>query len=417
MSQVSKTLFGQLGALPADPILGLSTAFAAETNPNKIDLGVGIYRDEAGRTPVMAAVLEAEKRLLHSESSKAYMVPAGDEAFNSGIRDLLLGKDHAVLSQARVNSIQTPGGCGALRIGAELIKRGNSASRVWVSDPTWANHLLLLGSAGLAIEKYPYYDYEGHRIDFDAMLSALQHVEAGDVVLLHGCCHNPSGVDLNLEQWQKLTELALEKRFTPFIDVAYQGLATGLEEDAAGWRLMSSRVPEMLIAGSCSKNFGLYRERTGVLCVQAESERQAQAAKSQALSITRQSYSMPPSHGALIAGMILGDESLYAQWTSELSEMRRRIVAMREMLVEHLGDGRGDRNFDFIRSEFGMFSFLGIGPELVVRLREEFGIYMVDSTRINVAGLNRSNIEYFTESLSALLCQSRYCRLNNSGFI
>ena len=406
MGRVSKTLFGQLTALPADPILSLSTAFAAETNPNKIDLGVGIYRDEAGRTPVMAAVLEAEERLLHSEGSKAYMVPAGDEAFNSGIRDLLLGKDHAVLSQARVNSIQTPGGCGALRIGAELIKRGNSASRVWVSDPTWANHLPLLGSAGLAIEKYPYYDYEGRRIDFDAMLSALQQVEAGDVVLLHGCCHNPSGADLNLEQWQKLTELALEKRFTPFIDVAYQGLAIGLEEDAAGWRLMSSKVPEMLIASSCSKNFGLYRERTGVLCVQAESKRQAQAIKSQVLSIARQSYSMPPSHGALIAGMILGDESLYAQWTSELSEMRRRIVAMREVLVERLGDGCSDRNFDFIRSEFGMFSFLGIGSEQVVRLREEFGIYMVDSTRINVAGLNRSNIEYFTESLSALLCQS-----------
>ena len=406
MGRVSKTLFGQLTALPADPILSLSTAFAAETNPNKIDLGVGIYRDEAGRTPVMAAVLEAEERLLHSEGSKAYMVPAGDEAFNSGIRDLLLGKDHAVLSQARVNSIQTPGGCGALRIGAELIKRGNSASRVWVSDPTWANHLPLLGSAGLAIEKYLYYDYEGRRIDFDAMLSALQQVEAGDVVLLHGCCHNPSGADLNLEQWQKLTELALEKRFTPFIDVAYQGLAIGLEEDAAGWRLMSSKVPEMLIASSCSKNFGLYRERTGVLCVQAESKRQAQAIKSQVLSIARQSYSMPPSHGALIAGMILGDESLYAQWTSELSEMRRRIVAMREVLVERLGDGCSDRNFDFIRSEFGMFSFLGIGSEQVVRLREEFGIYMVDSTRINVAGLNRSNIEYFTESLSALLCQS-----------
>ena len=298
-----------------------------------------------------------------------------------------------------------------------MIKRGNSASRVWVSDPTWANHLPLLGSAGLAIEKYPYYDYEGRRIDFDAMLSALQQVEAGDVVLLHGCCHNPSGADLNLEQWQKLTELALEKRFTPFIDVAYQGLAIGLEEDAAGWRLMSSKVPEMLIASSCSKNFGLYRERTGVLCVQAESKRQARAIKSQVLSIARQSYSMPPSHGALIAGMILGDESLYAQWTSELSEMRRRIVAMREVLVERLGDGRSDRNFDFIRSEFGMFSFLGIGSEQVVRLREEFGIYMVDSTRINVAGLNRSNIEYFTESLSALLCQSRYCRLDNSGFI
>lgn len=396
-------MFDELEALPADPILGLSVAYAAESNPNKIDLGVGVYRDEVGQTPVMQAVLEAESRLLECEGTKSYMAPAGDDSFNSGMLKLLLGDEHPALLQSRACSVQTPGGCGALRIGAELFKRGNPACRVWVSDPTWGNHLPLLGSAGLTIETYPYYDYDGHRLDFEAMLSALQQVKAGDVVLLHGCCHNPSGADLSLEQWQQLTELALHKQFVPFVDVAYQGLATGIEEDAAGWRWMASKAPEMLVASSCSKNFGLYRERTGALCILAKSESDALAAKSQALSIARQSYSMSPSHGALVAGMIMADESLYAKWESELSHMRKRISAMREILSERLTESAGGGRFDFIRDEFGMFSFLGISPQQVMRLRADYGIYMIDSARINVAGLNNNNIDYFAESVVAVI--------------
>jgi aspartate/tyrosine/aromatic aminotransferase len=268
---------------------------------------------------------------------------------------------------------------------------------VWVSDPTWANHVPLLGGAGLTLETYPYYDLAGHRLDFDAMMACLQDAGAGDVVLLHGCCHNPCGADLGIEQWRAVTELAQDKGFTPFVDVAYQGLGAGLEADAAGLRYMAERVPEMLIASSCSKNFGLYRERTGALLLLAESGNAAAAGKSQALSAARQSYSMPPSHGALIVGEILGDTALRADWATELEQMRSRIVQMREALVEQLG---GD--FAFIAREFGMFSFLGITAEQLVRLREEFGIYMVDSTRINLAGLNSRNLPYFVNAIRSV---------------
>jgi aspartate aminotransferase len=386
-----------LEVLPADPILGLIAAFAQDDNPDKIDLGVGVYQDDAGHTPVMGAVLEAEARLLQTEGSKSYLPPAGDAAFNTGIQQLLLGDDCSTRFGGRMASIQTPGGCGALRIGAEVIHRSNPGGRVWVSDPTWPNHLPLLGGAGLTFETYPYYDFARHQLDFDAMMVCLQQARADDVVLLHGCCHNPSGADLKLEQWQAVTGLALEKGFTPFVDVAYQGLGAGLEEDAAGWRWLAERVPEIFIASSCSKNFGLYRERTGALVLLAGSERAAAAGKSQALNAARQIYSMPPSHGALAVGLILDDPALRDTWLTELEQMRARIVQMRHALVEQLGD-----DFTFIREEFGMFSFLGISPEQVMRLREEYGIYMVESTRINLAGLNTGNLAYFVEAIRAV---------------
>ena len=387
-----------LEVLPPDPILGLIGAFARDENPQKIDLGVGVYQDDSGRTPVMQAVLNAEAALLDSEGSKSYLPPAGDAAFNEGIQQLLLGGDCADRYGARLTSIQTPGGCGALRIGAEVIQRSDAGSRVWVSDPTWPNHMALLSGAGLAVETYAYYDFAGHRLDFDRLAAQLSEAAPGDVVLLHGCCHNPSGADLNLEQWQAVTDLVIEKGLVPFVDVAYQGLGAGLEEDAAGWRSMAQRVPEMLIASSCSKNFGLYRERTGALVLLANSEQSAVAGKSQALSAARQSYSMPPSHGALAAGLILHDQALRNAWELELEQMRVRIVRMREALVEQLGS-----DFAFIRSEYGMFSFLGISPQQVERLRKDYGIYMVDSTRINLAGLNAGNLDYFAEAMRAVL--------------
>ncbi len=386
-----------LEVLPPDPILGLMVAFAQDENPDKIDLGVGVYQDDAGRTPVMRAVLDAEARLLNSEGSKSYLPPAGDPAFNAGMQQLLLGEDSASRFGGRLASIQTPGGCGALRIGAEVIQRSNAGARVWVSDPTWANHMPLLGGAGLAFETYPYYDIVGHRLDFDAMMNRLQGASAGDVVLLHGCCHNPCGADLSLAQWQAVTELALRKGFTPFVDVAYQGLGAGLEADAAGLRYMADRVPEMFIASSCSKNFGLYRERTGALLLLAETGQGAAAGKSQALSAARQSYSMPPSHGALIVGEILGDSGLRTTWMTELEGMRSRIVQMRQALVEQLGS-----DFAFIAGEFGMFSFLGITAEQLTRLRETYGIYMVGSTRINLAGLNSGNLPYFVSAMRSV---------------
>lgn len=388
----------KLAALPEDPLLGLITAFARDTNPNKIDLGVGVYQDESGRTPVMQAVLAAEARLLETEGSKAYLPPVGDAAFNSGMRRLLLGTDCEQRLGPRLASVQTPGGCGALCIGAEVIHRSSPDARVWVSDPTWPNHVPLLGSVGLQLENYPYYDYARHRLDFDAMIDSLRQASAGDVILLHGCCHNPSGADLNMEQWQAVTDLVLERGLIPFVDVAYQGLGAGLDEDAAGVRWMAERVPEMLIAASCSKNFGLYRERTGALMLLGKSEDVTRAAESQALNAARQTYSMAPSHGALIVGMILQDAALERGWRQELDQMRGRISGMREAVVERLGN-----DFAFIREEFGMFSFLGITQEQLRRLREEYGIYMAGSTRINVAGLTPGNIDYFARAMGEVL--------------
>ncbi|MBN7795285.1 aromatic amino acid transaminase [Parahaliea mediterranea] len=387
-----------LEVLPPDPLLGLMAAFAQDPNPQKIDLGVGIYQDNTGQTPVMGAVLEAEARLLASEGSKRYLPPAGDPAFTSGMLALVLGEGAAGQFGERVRVVQTPGGCGALRIGAEVIARSRPGARVWVSDPTWPNHVPLLGGAGLQLQTYPYYDFAHHRLDFDAMFAALGEATAGDVVLLHGCCHNPSGADLSLQQWQVLTELCEQKGFTPMVDVAYQGLGQGLEADAAGWRWMAERVPEILIASSCSKNFGLYRERTGALLAVARDGRAAQAVHSQALSAARQIYSMPPSHGALAAGMILQDADLGDTWRHELAQMRERIASVRRGVAQSLGS-----DFQFIVREAGMFSFLGIRAEQVKRLREEFGIYMAESTRINLAGLNDGNLEYFCTAMNTVL--------------
>ncbi|MFK8019872.1 MAG: aromatic amino acid transaminase [Pseudomonadales bacterium] len=395
-------MLDQLEAIPADPILGLSAAYQKDPNPKKIDLGVGVYKDETGVTPIMTAVSRATERLMETETSKSYLPQAGVANFNTGMLELNLGADHPALLSGRADSVQAPGGCGALRIGAEVLNRSKAGAKVWLSDPSWPNHYPLLEGAGLELQMYPYYNAAEHTIDFDAMLQSLQQATAGDVVLLHGCCHNPCGADLSFEQWQALTELANEKGFTPFVDAAYQGLAKGLDEDAAGWRWMAANVPEILIASSCSKNFGLYRERTGALIVITRTAEQTSVVKSQAMNAARQIYSMPPSHGGALAGVILADKELRAIWETELGEMRDRINAMRAELVERLAVA-GHENFAFIQDQFGMFSFLGISSEQVQALRDDYAIYMVGSTRMNVAGLTPDNIEYFANSLIAVL--------------
>ncbi|MGI9295277.1 MAG: aromatic amino acid transaminase, partial [Pseudomonadales bacterium] len=329
-------MFEDLQNLPEDPILGLMAAFRADPNPNKIDLGVGVYRNDAGATPVLRAVKEAERRLEASEDTKAYLPQMGDPTFNRTIVELLFGADHVAVTEQRVRSVQTPGGCGALRIGAEVIKRSRPDARVWVSSPTWPNHIPLIGGTGLEFKEYPYYDRVAHRIDFNAMLSALEQAKANDVVLLHGCCHNPSGADLNPDQWREVAALAAHIGFTPFIDIAYQGLGQGLQEDALGIRWMTANLPELLVASSCSKNFGLYRERTGAIIFVAAQADQAERTQSQAAHAARQIYSMPPAHGALIAGAILESDELRASWEEELTEMRDRLNGMRSLLVQKL---------------------------------------------------------------------------------
>lgn len=378
-------MFEALKQLPQDPILQLMQMFRDDARPEKVDLGVGVYKDDTGNTPIMAAVHEAERRLLEGETTKSYVGPAGSAGFNEAMARLILGEGSSLIREGRTSVIQTPGGCGALRMAAEFFRLCQPDTKVWVSTPTWANHMPLLGGAGLNIREYPYLNPETLTVDFAAMLNRLESAEAGDVVLLHGCCHNPSGADLTFEQWQAVTELIQRKGLLPFVDMAYQGLGDGLEEDAAGLRYLASQVPEMVVAASCSKNFGLYRERTGALMLISSTEAINKAATSQLLNVVRSHYSMPPAHGAAIVETILGDDALRAQWQGELGGMCERILGLRHAFADALAPV-GD--FRFIARQRGMFSFLGITPEQVRRLREEHGIYMLESSRVNVAGLN-----------------------------
>lgn len=378
-------MFEGLNPLPQDPILQLMQQFRDDTRPNKVDLGIGVYKDDAGKTPIMAAVHEAERRLLEGETTKSYVGPAGSAGFNSAMAGLILGANSPLIRDGRASVIQTPGGCGALRMAAEFLRLCNRNVTVWVSTPTWANHLPLLGGAGLTIREYSYLNSTTLEVDFAAMMTSLEAASAGDVVLLHGCCHNPSGADLSLAQWQEVTGLIQRKGLLPFVDMAYQGLGDGLEADAAGLRHLADTVPEMIIAASCSKNFGLYRERTGALALISGTATVNAAATSQLLSVVRSHYSMPPAHGASIVETILGDTTLKTQWQEELDGMCKRILHLRHAFADALAPAG---NFSFIARQRGMFSFLGISPEQVEHLRKEHGIYMLDSSRVNIAGLN-----------------------------
>lgn len=396
-------MFESLKPVAIDPILGLMIAFKADTRPVKIDLGVGVYQDDHGRTPVMEAVKIAQARLMELETTKSYQGMAGDPDYNQRMLGLLFGEQHSIMSSGRVKSIQAPGGSGALRVGAEVIRRARPESKLWIGVPTWPNHIPLLGGAGFEIKEYPYYDMGSRQINSQAMMDALRSVPAGDMVLLHGCCHNPTGADLSHDQWDEIADLALERGFIPFIDTAYQGLGDGLDEDSYGMRMMAERLPELVIASSCSKNFGLYRERTGSITFIAETPDQADIVVSQAMSTARSIYSMPPAHGALLVSMVLGDDKLRAQWQAELEAVRLRIKSMRTLLCDSLQDNEAGMDFSHIKEQKGMFSFLGITSEQLQRLREEFGIYIVSSTRVNLAGVNSNNIEYLSQSILTVL--------------
>ena len=395
-------MFSQLQQPPADPILGLSVKFKADSNPNKIDLGPGVYKDETGLTPILSCVKSAEKFRIENETSKIYLGSAGSALFNEKMTTLILG-DHKVINENRVRTISTPGGTGALRIAGEFINRCKPGATIWVSNPTWANHQGVFTAAGLDIKTYPYYDYENKCLDFSGMLEALQQVPKGDAVLLHACCQNPSGMDLNKDQWRQVAELAKEKGFTPVVDMAYQGFGQGLDVDAYGLRLMAETVEEMIICSSCSKNFGLYRDRIGACSVIGKNASSADIMSSVLLTVVRVNYSMPPAHGAALVETILSSEELTAQWYEELKGMRERISDMRQLLVEKLAANGVTQDFNFITTQNGMFSFLGINKEQIGRLRDEFGIYVVGSSRINVAGVSKANVDYLTQSIAKVL--------------
>ena len=396
-------MFETLPGLPADPILGLMLACRADSNPNKVDLGVGVYRDENGDTPILKAVLDAQQRHLQSETTKSYIGPPGEPEFNDLMRELIFGRGHSAIKDKRVSSAQTPGGCGALRVGAELINRAKPGATIWVSDPTWANHVPLLGDAGLEIKTYPYFDPISSALREQEMMDTLQKVPAGDLVLLHGCCHNPCGVDLAESHWHKIAELANQQGFTPFIDMAYQGLSAGVEEDAVGVRVMANAVPELVVASSCSKNFGLYRDRVGAIAVVSQTAKLADNLSSQLMNVIRGIYSMPPNHGGAIVKTILSDETLTQDWLKELGEMRDRINGMRDAMSSKLSERTASKRFDFIREQRGMFSFLGINKEQIATLQKENSIYIVDSSRINVAGVNRANVDYVCDAIAAVI--------------
>ncbi len=396
-------MFENIKAAPADPILGLGEAFKSETRANKINLGIGIYKDAQGATPIMRAVKEAETRLLAKENSKNYLGIDGIADYNQRTKALLFGADSQIIAQDRARTVQSLGGTGALRIAAEFIKRQTKAQNVWISTPTWPNHNAIFNAVGMTIREYHYYDAERKALDWDNLIADLSNANEGDVVLFHGCCHNPTGIDPTPEQWKQLAELSVKNGWLPLFDFAYQGLANGLNEDAVGLRTFAANHKELLVASSFSKNFGLYNERVGAFTLVAENSDIAATALTQVKSIIRTLYSNPASHGGATVATVLNDPQLRQEWENELTEMRERIKKMRHLFVQLLKEYGAKQDFGFIMEQNGMFSFSGLSAEQVDRLREEFAIYAVRSGRINVAGITEDNIRYLCESIVKVL--------------
>ncbi|EGU60825.1 aromatic amino acid aminotransferase [Vibrio nigripulchritudo ATCC 27043] len=396
-------MFEKVIAAPADPILGLTEEFKKDSRAEKINLGVGIYKNEQGQTPVLATVKKAEAALLETEKTKSYLTIEGTAEYGLAVQKLLFGADSDVVASKRAKTAQAPGGTGALRVAGEFIKRHLNSPKIWISNPTWANHNGVFTAAGLETAQYGYYNAETKDKDFAAMVADLETASAGDIVLLHGCCHNPTGIDPTAEEWETLAKLCAEKGLLPLFDFAYQGFAKGVEEDAAGLRVFAEHNTEILVASSFSKNFGLYNERVGAFTLVAKSEDVAATAFSQVKSIIRSIYSNPPAHGSAVVTHILNDEALRAEWEKEVAEMRDRIQEMRELFVSTLKAEGVEADFSFIERQNGMFSFSGLSKDQVNRLKEEFAIYIVGSGRISVAGMTKENMGPLCKGIAAVL--------------
>ena len=393
-------MFETLQAMPADAILGLIAEHRNDPRPEKIDLGVGVYRNAAGETPVLDTVKKAERHLVETQSTKSYIGTAGEPTFNAALQAMTFAR---AVADDRLVTIQTPGGSGALRVAAGMLLRAKDAVTVWVSEPTWANHVPLLGGAGLELKSYPYYDTQRHAIEIDAMLDTLRNAPKGDVLLLHACCHNPSGLDPREDEWQAIIDVIVERELLPFVDMAYQGFARSVNDDNYVIRELAPRVPEMIVVNSCSKNFGLYRDRVGSLSHLCADTATRDVVSSQVNNYVRTLYSLPPDHGAAVVSMILNDSGLCAEWIDELEEMRNRLQGMRVLLNDALIEKTPDHDFSHLVRANGMFCYLGITPERVGRLKKEFGIYLVDTSRINVAGITEDNVGYLSDSIAAIL--------------
>lgn len=396
-------MFENITMAPADPILGLTDAFKKDTNPEKINLGVGVYKDEAGTTPILKSVKQAEELILNEETTKSYLSIQGTPEYGKCVRELIFGKDSEVLTSNRAVSVQSPGGTGALRIAADFIHKFLPKAKIWISDPTWANHNQVFSAAGLDICKYSYYDSSINGLNFDKMLESLSKVAAGDVVLLHACCHNPTGVDVTPEQWKQLADVTEKKGFLPLFDFAYQGFGNGLDEDAFGIRYFAGKIKNFFVANSFSKNFGLYNERVGALTLVADSADKTATAFSQMKICVRANFSNPPAHGAAVVTKILTTPELRKQWENEVTEMRDRINGYRDKFVATLKEKGVKQNFDFIKEQRGMFSYTGLSVEEVLELRNDYSIFFVNSGRISLAGINGKNIDRLCQSFAEVL--------------
>jgi aspartate aminotransferase/aromatic-amino-acid transaminase len=396
-------MFESIELAPPDAILGLTEAFKKDARPEKINLGVGIYMDENNQTPILQSVKRAEERLLSDEKSKSYLPIPGSPAYGAAVQQLIFGADHDIVARKRAVTAHTPGGTGALRVAADFIKKTLPRARIWISAPTWENHAAVFRAAGLEVLTYPYYDDQNKGLAFDAMLASINAVPAGDVVLFHACCHNPTGMDPSLEQWRALAAACAARGFLPLIDFAYQGLGDGLIEDAAGLRVMCEAQPELIVASSFAKNFGLYNERAGALTIVSANEDVAQRVFSQLKICVRTNYSNPPAHGGAIVTTVLNDPELRTLWEGEVKEMRDRINGMRALFVSTLNAKGVARDFSFITRQKGMFSYSGLNRAQVDALCEQHGIYVVGSGRINVAAMTRKNMDALCGAIAAVL--------------
>jgi aromatic-amino-acid transaminase len=391
--------FDAIGRVPGDPILGLMEAYAQDSNPRKFDLGVGVYKDAQGLTPIPEAVKLAEARLVESQDTKTYIGGHGNPLFGKAINELVLGADSKLIAEQRAGATQTPGGTGALRLAADFIAQCLPGKGVWLSNPTWPIHETIFATAGVKVSHYPYVGSD-NRLDVEAMLAVLNEVPKGDVVLLHACCHNPTGFDLSHDDWQRVLDVVRRRNLLPLIDFAYQGFGDGLEQDAWSTRLFAAEVPELLITSSCSKNFGLYRDRTGALIVCAKTADKLIDIRSQLANIARNLWSTPPDHGAAVVATILADPELKARWADEVEAMRLRIAQLRSGLVEALEPHGLRERFAHIGVQRGMFSYTGLSPEQVKQLREHHSVYMVSSGRANVAGIDATRLALLAEAIA-----------------
>jgi aromatic-amino-acid transaminase len=400
---MSQSFLAGVEMAPRDPILGVTETFNADANPRKVNLGVGVYYDDNGKVPVLECVRRAEQKLVESPLPRNYLPIDGLQAYDRGVQELLFGADSAALREQRIVTVQTLGGTGGLKVGADLLRRLNGAAQIWISDPSWENHQALFDYAGFKVQAYPYYDPATHGVRFDAMIGALRKLPAGAIAVLHACCHNPTGVDLAPEQWQQVIKVVNDRGLVPFLDIAYQGFAEGLVADAAPVRQFAAACPVVFVSSSFSKSLSLYGERVGALSVVAGTADEAARVLSQLKRVIRTNYSNPPTHGGQAVATVLTTPELRALWDRELGEMRERIKAVRRQLVEKIRAHRADFDFSFIVRQRGLFSYSGLTRDQVRRLREEYSLYAIESGRICVPAINSRNMDYVAKAIASVL--------------